>query len=223
MLIRVLEFSRAHTSTDASYAAVLQRLDDSITRAKALQLQERDGRTRERGAIERRRVQRRAIATRLQHLVRTARAAAIDDPALVGQFRLTEGRSPNRVFLTAAQSMLAFAQSNKDLLVQAGLGETLLDELTTAVDQFDAETTTSHQGRVDHVGARTDLEAVIGECMMDVGLLDGLNRTRFAADAELLGAWESVRNIPGPFRHTNTPEPEPAPAPTPPAVSEGGP
>jgi len=215
MLVRAIGFSKAHPSTDASYTAVVARLDEAITHIRALELQERDGHTHELAALARRRLQRRGITTSLQHLVRVARVVARDNPALLGEFRLVESHAPNRVFVNAAQALLAAAQAQKDALVGAGLGETFLDGLAEAVGQFDADTSTSHDGRAAHVGASSDLKAVIRECMLDVAILDGLNRVRFADDPELLAAWESARNVAGPFQRNSTPEPAPSPAPDP--------
>jgi len=58
----------------------------------------------------------------------------------------------------------------------------------------------ANAGRRDHVGARADLTAVADEIMEVVRLLDGLNRARFASTPDLLAAWDSARNVEGPFR-----------------------
>jgi hypothetical protein len=36
--------------------------------------------------------------------------------------------------------------------------------------------------------------------MRDVGILDALNRARFASDSELFAGWLSAGNVAGPFR-----------------------
>ncbi|HEV8357139.1 MAG TPA: hypothetical protein VGQ17_10285 [Gemmatimonadales bacterium] len=110
------------------------------------------------------------------------------------------GNAPHKTFFTAASAMLARAVQEKDLLLGLGLGESFLDELARNVAEFDEVTTQAHEGRRSHVGARADLSAVTDEIQDLVVVLDGLNRTRFRDDAELLAAWESARNVVGPFR-----------------------
>ena len=44
---------------------------------------------------------------------------------------------------------------------------------------------------------------------MEVGILDGLNRDRFAGDADLFAGWLSARNVAGPFRR-QAPDPNKA-------------
>jgi hypothetical protein len=51
-----------------------------------------------------------------------------------------------------------------------------------------------------HIGARADLIAVARELVELAGVLDGINRFRFRNDPELLAAWESARNVVGPFK-----------------------
>jgi hypothetical protein len=53
----------------------------------------------------------------------------------------------------------------------------------------------TNEGRRGHVGARAELDAVSDEVMQLVEMLDGLNRYRFAREAELLAAWESARHV----------------------------
>jgi hypothetical protein len=200
MAIRALEFSNAHPDTDPSYTGVVSRLEEAVTGARALEVQESSGHTREGAAHARRKLLRRAITTQLIHLVRVGAAAARTRPDLVREFPPAKPSRTNRAFLAAARSMLARANAEKDLLVANGLGTNFLDTFGKALDQFDADTETSHIGRSEHVVAGSDLVAVIGECMMEVGILDGLNRARFASDSDLLAGWMSARNVAGPFR-----------------------
>jgi hypothetical protein len=97
--------------------------------------------------------------------------------------------------------MLAKAESQMDLLVSQGMSETLLDDLGKGYEEK------SRSGRRDHVGARADLDTVTGEIMEQMRLLDGLVRHRLGRDSELMAAWESARNVPGPFRTKVSPAP----------------
>jgi hypothetical protein len=91
--------------------------------------------------------------------------------------------------------MAAEAQNHKELLEKHGLVDTVLDDLSRALDQFDAAVEHGTRGRQAHVGASAELRAVADEVVQIVYVMDGLNRYRFMQDAELLAAWESASNI----------------------------
>ncbi len=217
MAADALQFALAHPSTDAGYVAVVAKLQDSVTRANALAIQQRDGADGERAAIARRNALRLEIQRKqLRHLVRVAQIATSDHPELGGLFRYPESGGPILGFVTAAKSLLAAAESQKDLFVTLGLGETFIDDLTQEVTQFDTVRETSRVSRQSHVGARADLASVANNCVKLVAVLDGLNRARFAADPEMLAAWQSASSVVAGGRRTGAvPEPVPAPAPEP--------
>jgi hypothetical protein len=64
-----------------------------------------------------------------------------------------------------------------------------------------------------HVGARADLQAVASEIVEQGRVLDGLVRYGFGSNPELMGAWSSARNVPGPFRSKVIPPVEDHPTP----------
>lgn len=106
------------------------------------------------------------------------------------------------------KGMLALAEANRELFITKGLSGTLLDDLRAAVTGFDKATGESHAGRRDHVGASADLREVAREVLKLVAQLDGLNRYRFRADPELKAAWNSARDVIGPFTPTEVKPPE---------------
>jgi hypothetical protein len=218
MAVRVVDFAQAHPSTDPSYTGVVTRLQDRLTRADVLARQQRESSGGEHASVARRdELQQTILQPKLRHLVRIAEVAMRDHPELAGIFVPPRANTPHKVFITAAKSMLAAALAQKDLFVSLGLGSTFLDEFSQALAEFDQRTQEAHAGRRGHVGARADLTAVCDECTTLATLLGGLNRDRFRADPELLAAWQSARNVIGPFRSKQgtAPAPAPAPAPTP--------
>ena len=58
----------------------------------------------------------------------------------------------------------------------------------------------------EHVGARADLKVVAADISKQVRLLDKVVRYRFGDNAELMGAWESARNVAEPFQTKNEPQ-----------------
>ena len=77
--------------------------------------------------------------------------------------------------------------------------------LPAAFAKFEQTLEATRAGRRDHVGASADLKSVLGEIGEQVRLLDGLVRYRFSDNAELRGAWASVRDVLGPFRSKSEP------------------
>ncbi len=112
-------------------------------------------------------------------------------------------------FLTAARGMVEKASGQKELLVSRGMSGTLVDDLATALAQFEKTLEATRAGRRDHVGASADLQAVITEITEQVRVLDGLVRYRFSDNAELMGAWASARDVLGPFRSRSEPPAQP--------------
>jgi hypothetical protein len=224
MAVRARDFAQAHPSTDASYTALVARLQDRLTRADGLAMLQRDGHNGERAAVAHRGALRATIQrVQLRHLVGVAAMAAKDHPDLSGSFVYPDSGGPYHTFITAARSMLAAAAPNKDLFASLGLGDTFLDELTQAVAEFDATTEAAHARRRDHVGARAELATLADECIKLTGLLDGFYRIRFRNDSQSLAEWESSRNVVGPFRPKQQPAPAPTPAPAPAPASAPAP
>jgi hypothetical protein len=196
MFVHAREFSRAHPATDGSYTVVLTQLDQGIIRMQSLAKQQQEGVAASRASTARRHALRRRLHHELlRHLVTVAGLAATEDPAVVKEFAILQGHATNEVFRTFARRMLEHGQARKELLVKHGLSETLLDDLTAALDQYDAEIDAGSEGRRKHIGARAELRALSDELMLVVGMLDGLNRYRFAGNAELQAGWASARKV----------------------------
>ncbi len=216
MAARALDFARAHPSTDASYTALVAKLQERLARADTLAMQQREGGTGEHASILHRKTVRKTLErVQIRHLIRVAEMASKNNPELAAVFVRPKPGSPNRVFITAAKSILAAAVAQKELFTSLGLGDTFLDELTQAIAQFDQETEGAHTGRRDHVGAAAELTVVADECVKLSALLDGLYQIRFRNDPESLAAWESSKNVVGPFRGKAQDPAVPTPAPNP--------
>jgi hypothetical protein len=196
MAVRVRDFSRTHRSADATYASVLGRLESAITRMEALAGQQLGGYLSKHSSTVRRKELRRRLHGGLRrHLVTVAADAASENQALMEVFRLPAANATNKAFQTLARKMLEQGQAQKELLAKHGLADRRLDDLGTAVNEFDASVAETNRGRQDHVLARAELDALGDEVMRLVGMPDGLNRYRFERDRQLLVAWESARHV----------------------------
>jgi len=136
----------------------------------------------------------------LTYLAAVGAVAAQGNAELAGKFQLPNNGTSSLSFLTTARGMLEKATAQKDLLVSHGMSETLLDDLSATIVEFEQTLEASRAGRREHVGASADLVSVAAEIAEQVKLLDGLVRYRFGENAELMGAWASARNVLGPFK-----------------------
>jgi len=198
---RVLNFSRAHPDPSPGYSAALARLETSLAQADALAARQRDGINAVRSATTQKRALRRKMRrTQLVHLARVAESAATELPDIAQKFRLIREAVPYLAFRTAARGMSAEAQNQKEILVKHGLLDSVLQSLSQSLDQFDQAVGQGTDGRRAHVGASAELDALGEELTQIVRLMDGLNRYRFADDADSLAGWESASNVIGPPR-----------------------
>jgi hypothetical protein len=123
-------------------------------------------------------------------------------------------QTPYLEFQASARAMLAEAQNHKELLVNHGLAETLLDDLVKNMEQFDQVVEQGRDGRRTHVSASAELDAIGDEIVQLVKVMDAHNRSRFAGAVEMLAEWESASNVFGPVHSAGT---TPATPNTPPA------
>jgi hypothetical protein len=209
MATSVRTFSRAHSSADASYVLVLNRLDGTISRIEELAKQQEGGYVSKRSATVRRTdLRRRMQAGLLRHLVTAAEDVGSEAPAVGEKFRLPKANATHAVFRAGASEMLDQARANQEVLVKHGMSTTLLDDLDAAIKEFDASLEETHDGKQSHVAARAEMKTLCDEIMRLVGMLDGYNRYRFHRDPELIIAWKSAKHI------VTGPEPKEAEQPT---------
>ncbi len=201
MAVRVRDFLKAHPFTDPSHQAIGARFGDLVTRAQALAVQEQSGRMGSAAANRRRRELRQDIeVVMIRYLRKVADLASREDPDIAGRFRMPSRRAPNATFMARGWDLIAAAREHQELLGRHGLSANHLDEVTSALNRLEAAAERANAGRREHMGARAKLLEVTAEIMELVGLMDVINRTRFRADAEPLGAWTGARDVLGPFR-----------------------
>jgi hypothetical protein len=192
----VLDFSDEHPDDSPGYLATKAQLAAALARGTLLINQQRLGVSDVRMASALKLDLQRSIKLEgLNHVAEVARNAEREFPELSQKFILPRGTRPFLAFRTAARGILAEAQSRRDVLVKYGLVDAVLEGLGRALDEFDAAVEQGALGRQAHVGASSDLEAVASEVVQVVNVMDGMNRFRFAAQPELLRAWEKASSI----------------------------
>jgi hypothetical protein len=214
---RVLKFSTDHPDSSAGYATALAQLKERLARARQLGEQQRLGISQVRSASrEKAKLRKQLRSSHLVHLATIAQGVATM-PELAARFVLQPVNAPYMTFRTSAGGMVAEAEGNLDVLVQHGLAESVLESLKKALQRFDEEVDRFNAGRAAHVGASAELEVVARDVVQIVTAMDGLNRARFAEDAEQLAAWTSASNTFGPVHTSEQPS---APEVTPPSGGE---
>jgi hypothetical protein len=199
MGLRALEFSRAHPMDSLGYATTLKQLEEQLARTDQLAREQQRGTAEVRAATARKEELKRSVRrTHLVHVAGVAERAATEVPELAQQFDLPRLPFRNLAFRAAARAMLEAAQQHKELLIQHGLVEEVLQSLGQSLDEFDAAVERGAEGRRIHIGAAADLEAVSGDIVRSVRILKGLNGFRFAAEPDLLAAWTAASNVIGP-------------------------
>jgi hypothetical protein len=196
MAVRVRDFSHAHPSADPSFVSILGRLEEGINRLVALEGQQTGGfLSKHSSTVRRREVRRRLREGLLRHLVTIGQDAAAEQPQLLEMFRLPAHNITNGAFQNLSRKLLEQGVAQKELLVKHGLSDTLLDDLTAAVGEFDASVAETNGGLNDHVLAGAELRRVSDEITQLVAMMDGVNRYRFEREPQLLVAWESAKHV----------------------------
>src|SRR2546423_9303087 len=186
---RVRDFRPAHRTDGVAEGGALARLEELVQRAEVVAAQQRAGIVATRAATEMRAEVRRALRSKLLlYLSAVGGVAANENAELGAQFRLPRV-GPNQAFVTMARGMLEKATAHKELLVKRGMSEMLIDDITTAIEEFEQTLEATRAGRREHVGASADRRAVMAESSDQVKAGDGVVGDRAGGKAEGMGAW----------------------------------
>lgn len=193
---RALIFCRVHPSSSGGIGVTLTLLEQLLRRATELAMKQRDGILLVRTTTARKRDLRGTLRrVYLAHLRQVARMAEPELPGLWRKFVLPRGTVPYRTFRAAASGMAAEAEGRKEVLLKYGLGETTLQSLAKALEEFDRAVEQGTQGHLMHVGAGAELDVVADRVVLMVSAMTGIHRVRFAREPELLAAWESANHV----------------------------
>ena len=205
MAERVRDFLRTQKTDAVGEGLGLAKLEELIQRAHALDEQQRAGQVAARESKKHRDGIRRALQGKLLSYLRAL--GGLGDPENgepAVQFQVPPSNASNLALLTTGRDMLEKAQGQKDVLLSRGMPPALLDDLAGALGGLEKTIESTRAGRRDHVGASADLQTVAAAIKKQVRALDGMVRYRFGDNAELMGAWESARNMAGSFQTANS-------------------
>ena len=214
---RVLEFTIQHPDPSPAFAVVTARLKELLARANQLGEQQIDGQTEVRAAASMKRDLRQLIRqAHLDHLSSVARLAEVDEPEAFQKLVFPAKATSYLAFQMAANGLVAEAESRKDLLMKHGLSEEVLSGLRVRLDEFEAAVQKGDAGRLTHVAATAELDAVADEVGQVAKVMNGLVRVRSVNQEELLAAWESATSL-GSHRPESKPDAGTLPSGTTPA------
>lgn len=201
MAVRVRHFLRANPFGAPKAEAVAAKFEERLARAETLLQQQGDGRDLARTSRAARSGLRRKLRTNpLRHLARIADAAAVVKPELAELFKLPAANASEQDFRTGLRTTLTRVAAHQELLLEHGLRDTLLAELTEMAERYEQVAALADAGRRGHTGARAELEGLGSELVRMVRQLDGMMLYRIQEQPALAGAWISARNVawPGP-------------------------
>jgi hypothetical protein len=204
---RVVGFCRAHPSDNAGLTTAVARLEERLARAQALDEQHKNGEIAVAASVLNKSDLRVTIRDGLSLVAGLAEAAADEQPDLAVRIKPPALRAQQTTFVSSARVAVTQAREVEPVLKGYGLPDTLLTEISAAIDRLESTEDAKEAGRNAHVGATADLHKVTGDVMRILRQLDKLHRHRFREDAELLAAWKRARNLPIPRREKAAEEP----------------
>ncbi|MGH7583944.1 MAG: hypothetical protein ACREL5_12030 [Gemmatimonadales bacterium] len=193
----IVEFTKSQpTSTDAGFNGLVSELEALVAHADEVAQTQQAGQSMQTAATRRRNeLRRRKLRDQVRYLVHVAQRAAIDNPSAVGSYDMPRDGGPLVEFVTAAKRLLAEAKTQQEALASKGLTTTALADLQASLDELDDETVKQHDGMLDNITARIELEEIALDCVRISRALDGIFRQQFEGNPQLLGAWNSVRRV----------------------------
>jgi hypothetical protein len=218
-LTRVRDFGAAHasafpaTTLGGQLFAELNAAVAELTAQAATQVvgfnTSREGTTSKASA-------RAALRERLAVINRTARALAVDQPAIAEKFRMPSG-SGNQVLLNAARAFVTNATPLAAEFIKHELPANFLAELEADITDLEQAISAKHHNTEAHVSATAAIDTALESGLNALRKLDAIVRNKFHNDTAILAAWESASHAPHHVRKAAPPPPPtPDPLPTPP-------
>jgi hypothetical protein len=208
MFRRVRGFLASHLSLDPGFPGMMARIEDRLARAQAIEGRESAGRSAARGARAHRQELRRVLHSQLiRYLVAVGSVAAKGRTELTGRFRLPESHATNSAFISRVRELVALAETQRELLVEVGMRDDLLEKLTKMVAEFEATLESVRAARLEHIGARVELESLRFELSDSVKVVDGMVRYGFGDNPEVMAEWKAAKAVPAVRAKPAPPEP----------------
>ena len=200
MAVRVRDLLLANPFGDAPADQVSAQFVEKVGRAQAMLTQQEAGEMASRTSTRHRRLLRREmLRLPVRHLLKIAKSVAAEHPEVASGLRRPAFGRSEEVFQASVRAIAREAESHRALFLEHGMSEESLEELSQMLQAYEAAVHDSNAGRRAHTGARAELKAVTRDLMRLLQQLDGIVLYRFRDRPDLMGAWESARNIAWPL------------------------
>jgi hypothetical protein len=137
---------------------------------------------------------REALLASLAALQRTARVLALSDPGLENSFRLPR-KMTDQALLTAARAMAATATPLNAQFVRHELPADFLTKLNAQITALEETITNRSDARSAQVTATASIGQMIEQGLALVQRLEVLVQNKYAAETQVLAAWETARRV----------------------------
>lgn len=154
-----------------------------------------------------------ALLGRLEAIALTGRAIAKAKPELADKFRIPRSQ-PDQALITTGRLFATDAEMFKAEFLAHAMSKSFIDDLTKAVDDFEAAIQARDQNKGATAGVRALIKAALSDGMAAVSRLDAIVMNHFGSDPKLMAVWKRERRVGATRRRTS-----PAAAATPAASS----
>jgi hypothetical protein len=122
MAVRVVKLKLPQPDGDAGYALAAAKVEELVARGAVVATEQRDGLVdRHAASVEKEKLRREILAGPIAHLAQVGKVAKQEQHELGSLFRFKPDASSLMATRTAAGSMLANAETHRDILVKYGL------------------------------------------------------------------------------------------------------
>ena len=197
MLVRVRDFGASHadrfpkaTVGGQAFAAVIDAvaaLSEHASSQVSAKASARQGTTSKT-------LNRRELRARMEAISRTARALALDVPALDETFKMPRSLA-DQVLLSTARAFARDAQPLSKQFVSHDLPKTFITDLERCIDQFEVSMHNQREGNDTHAAARVAIRTAMDAGFAAVRRLEAIVPNKVGDDAEAIALWERAHRV----------------------------
>lgn len=203
--VRVRDFLSANPFDYQPAMLVAEKFREKLERGQFLLTQRDGGTAQARAATARRKdLKAKMVAQPLRHVSKITKSLAAERPGSV-VVHTGVGRQGQEAFQASVRAIVQDVTAQKALYLEHGMSEGSLEELAGMLAEFEQAGIEGNAGIRASTGATAELDQVVRELMRMMQHLDGIVLYRYRDKPEILGAWQSARNIAWPL-----PEAKPA-------------
>lgn len=197
--VKVRDFLDAYPFTQQPAGQVAEKFKKKLERGQFLLTQRDGGLAAGKAATARRTALKSAMVNGpLRHLSKIGKSITAAKPGTT-VVRTGFGRQSQEEFQASTRAVVVDVTGQKELYIEFGLSEESLEELTVMLGEYEQAGVAGNAGKRASTGATAELDVLVREVMQLMQHLDGIIIYRFRDQPDVLGAWQSARNIAWPI------------------------